>query len=70
MVIDGDKTLWLIEVTDYRSDAVEKDRSQLADVIVDKVWDTLAGLWCTQFTDTMEKRLRLRSGAFAGDCAR
>ena len=37
MVIDGDKTLWLIEVTDYRSDAVEKDRSQLADVIVDKV---------------------------------
>ena len=47
MVIDGDKTLWLIEVKDYRSDAVEKDRSQLADVIVDKIWDTLAGLWCT-----------------------
>lgn len=55
MVIDGDKTLWLIEVKDYRSDAVEKDRSQLADVIVDKVLDTLAGLRCAQFTDTMEK---------------
>ena len=55
MVIDGDKTLWLIEVKDYRSDAVEKDRSQLADVIADKVWDTLAGLRCAQFADTTEK---------------
>lgn len=26
-VIDGDKTLWLIEVKDSRSDAVEKDQS-------------------------------------------
>ena len=55
MVIDGDKTLWLIEVKDYRSDAVEKDRSQLADVIVDKVWDTLAGLRYAQFADMTEK---------------
>lgn len=27
MVIDGDKTLWVIEEKDYRSDAVEKDQS-------------------------------------------
>ena len=40
---------------DSRSDAVEKDRSQLADVIADKVLDTLAGLRCAQFADTTEK---------------
>ena len=55
LCLDGDKTLWLIEVKDYRSDIVEKDRSRLADVIVDKVLDTLAGLRCAQFADTTEK---------------
>lgn len=55
LCLDGDKTLWLIEVKDYRSDTVEKDRSRLADVIVDKVLDTLAGLRCAQFADTTEK---------------
>lgn len=43
-----DQALWLIEIKDYRLDAVEQDRSTLPSVIVDKVLDTLAGLCCAK----------------------
>ena len=48
LCLTTEKTLWLIEVKDYRLDAMEQDRSTLPDVIVDKVLDTLSGLWCAE----------------------
>ena len=46
LCLTPDGVLWLVEVKDYRRDDVQQDRSGLADVVVDKVLDTLAGLVC------------------------
>ena len=45
--VDGDQT-WLIEVKDYRWDNTIMP-SNLADVVADKVKDTLAGLVCAKY---------------------
>ena len=50
LCLSPDNVLWLVEVKDYRLDEVQQDRSELADVVVRKVLDTLAGLMCLKHT--------------------